>query len=628
MIDLHRLGGAPALFAHLVSEGVLDGDCLSVTGKSLRENYAAAGPLPPGQELVATVDQPFKAFADMQVCFGNLAPEGIVFKVSSLAEPRFSGKALCFETPDQVVEAAAEQIRPGHVVVLRYQGPVGGPIAAVRDGDRISFDLKEGSIHLHLGEEELARRLAQWQRRPAPEGFDYLGFWPRVYYDDQAGCWRMLYFGSGIPLTLMGAESGDGIHWKPMDRPDIQPGGEKYAPNHLFTVEGANGGPVYIDPVARDGRPFKFYCIQRGGPAAKRAEIDETSYFHEIVKGEGTKRYLADQLVVTSSDGLHWEIDAEARWGEMPWHPDPPACCFYHKAADEHIMITRPGWGDRRVARQRSQDALSWSGLELLLQPDLLDPPQTQFYGMPVFPYGNGFVGFLWMAHFSNAEPLSRFNQLWGSIDSQLTYSPDGVHFQRGLRQPFIPLNDPGQPGSGIIYPTSMIETNDEIRIYSSSMPELHFQSTTRQFTPKGETQPSSILLHTLRKDGFTYLEPEGHWANITTKPMALQKPELSLNVLAPHGDVRFQLCDLLSNPLNGFTFEDCLPMSQVDSLRQPLQWREKTLAEMVGKVVRLQVSFRHARLYALHGDFHFADALDVALIDDGKPIDTGFMDC
>ena len=223
MIDLHRLGGTPTLFAHLISQGVLDGDCLSVTGKSLRENYANADALPPDQELIATVDQPFKAFADMQVCFGNLAPEGIVFKVSSLAEPRFSGEALCFETADQVVQAAAaEQIRPGHVVVLRYQGPVGepgmpellvasaalstpqldgkvafvcdgrvsgvahgaigvhcapeaavgGPIAAVQNGDRISFDLKEGSIHLHLSDEELTQRLAQWQRRPTPEGTD------------------------------------------------------------------------------------------------------------------------------------------------------------------------------------------------------------------------------------------------------------------------------------------------------------------------------------------------------------------------------------------------------------------------------------------------------------------------
>ena len=67
---------------------------------------------------------------------------------------------------------------------------------------------------------------------------------------------------------------------------------------------------------------------------------------------------------------------------------------------------------------------------------------------------------------------------------------------------------------------------------------------------------------------------------------------------------------------------------SEVDSLREPLQWRDRTMAEAPGKVVRLQLEFRHARIHALHGDFHFADALDVALTEDGKPIDAEFMDC
>ncbi len=481
----------------------------------------------------------------------------------------------------------------------------------------------------HQDNARIAQGRPEWQPEATYEDptFDYLGSWPTVFRDDSAGCWRMLYIGSGLPLTVLGAESSDGVHWQPMDRPDIRPEGEKYAPNHLFTVESANGGPIYIDPAPRDGRPFKFYCIQRGGPVAKRAMLDETSYFHEIVKGEGAKAYLAEQLVVTSPDGLHWEIDANARWGTMPWHPDPPVCCYYRPDAREHVMMTRPGWGDRRIAMQRSEDALHWSGLELLMQPDLLDPPQTQFYGMPVFPYGNGYVGLLWMAHFSSSEPVNRFNQLWGSIDVQLAYSPDGIHFQRGLRQPFLPLNEPGQPGSGVMYPSCLVETDDQIRIYSGSTPDLHHQNTTRQFVRKGEMPPSSILLHTLRKDGFMYLESRGHWASLTTKPMVLQAPELHLNVQAPHGEVAYQLCNLLSQPLDGFTFDDCLPLGRVDGLRQALRWKENSLGEVVGKVVRLQLKFRHARIYALHGDFHFADALDVALIDDGKPIDAGFMD-
>ncbi len=482
----------------------------------------------------------------------------------------------------------------------------------------------------HQDNARITQGRPQWRADATYEDptFDYLGSWPRVWKDRAAGTWRMLYCATGIPLTLMGAESEDGVHWQPLNRPDIQPEGEKFAPNHLFTVEGANGGPVYIDPSARDGRPFKLYCIQRGGAVAKRAAIDENSYFHEIVKGEGAKPYLAEQRMLTSADGLHWELDADARWGAMPWHPDPPAWCFYREDADEHVMLTRPGWGDRRVARQRSRDARVWTDLEMLLEADLLDPPQTELYGMPVFPYGNGYVGLLWVAHFSNAARLERFNQLWGSIDTQLTYSPDGVHFQRLLREPFLSLNEPGQPGSGVIYPTSLVETEEEIRIYSSATMDLHHQYATRQFVRKGEMPPSAILLHTLRKDGFVFLESCGNWARLITKPMILAQPEWKLNVLAPHGEVRCQVCDLLSKPLEGFTFDDCVPMRQIDSLGEPLRWRDKSLGDVCGKVIRLEMELQHARIHALHGDFHFADALDVTLVDDGKPIDPDFMDC
>jgi len=206
MVDLHHLGGTRALLRLLLDAGLLDGSCLTITGQTLTENCAAAplvvtaaphepSGLPP---LLATASQPFKAYADIQVCFGNLAPDGIVFKSSSLAEPRFTGTALCFSDARAVsTAAAAGRIQPGHVVVLRGLGPVasgmpevlvataalstpalkgkvalvsdtrisgvshgcigihcspeasvGGPIGRVRDGDSISFDLLAGSIEV------------------------------------------------------------------------------------------------------------------------------------------------------------------------------------------------------------------------------------------------------------------------------------------------------------------------------------------------------------------------------------------------------------------------------------------------------------------------------------------------
>jgi dihydroxy-acid dehydratase len=220
MIDLHRLGGTSMLLRHLLAGGLLEGGCLTVTGRTLAENLAEAPPLPADQDLVAPLEAPFKSYADIQVCFGNVAPDGVVFKVSSLDEPRFSGKAICFEDSREVHEAAAAgRILPGHVVVIRGGGPVaagmpevhvasaalavpelkgrvallsdtrvsgvssgavgvhcapeaalGGPIAAVRDGDPISFDLLAGTIHVEA-DLEAPERQARVERPRHPRGY-------------------------------------------------------------------------------------------------------------------------------------------------------------------------------------------------------------------------------------------------------------------------------------------------------------------------------------------------------------------------------------------------------------------------------------------------------------------------
>lgn len=238
MVDLHHIGGTPVLLKYLVDQGIIDGSCLTVTGESIRENVAHASVPPANQELIAPAGQPFKAFADIQVCFGNLAPGGIVFKVSSMQEPTFRGTALCFDDARSVAEAAQQRrIRPGHVIVLRYVGPVaagmpevliasaalavpeldgkvalisdtrvsgvshgaigvhcvpeaavGGPIALVRDGDEISFDLRKGDCHLHISEAELAERRAAWSAPPILHHRGYLADFAATTTQADQGC--------------------------------------------------------------------------------------------------------------------------------------------------------------------------------------------------------------------------------------------------------------------------------------------------------------------------------------------------------------------------------------------------------------------------------------------------------
>jgi len=238
MVDLHRIGGTPVLLKHLLQAGLLDGGCLTVSGRTLGESLADVPPPPSGQELIAPSDLPFKAYADVQICFGNLAPEGIVFKVSSMQESRFRGTAVCFDNARDVAAAVeSRRIRPGHVIVLRYLGPVaagmpevliasaalavpeldgqvamisdtrvsgvshgaigvhcspeaavGGPIAAVEDGDEISFDLLLGDVTLHVPDDQLARRraaLPPWMNTPRR---GYLLDWAATAAQAHHGC--------------------------------------------------------------------------------------------------------------------------------------------------------------------------------------------------------------------------------------------------------------------------------------------------------------------------------------------------------------------------------------------------------------------------------------------------------
>ena len=238
MVDLHEAGGTSVLLKHLIRAGVMRGDGLTVTGKTLAENLRDVSDPPPDQELIAPAEAPFKPFADMQICFGNLAPDGIVFKVSSLQDPRFRGKAVCFQDARDVADAvSARRIRPGDVIVLRYLGPVGagmpevliataalsvpeldgkvamisdtrvsgvshgaigvhcapeaavgGPIALVEDGDEISFDLLAGRVTLHVGDEELGRRRQAWRARDAGTRRGYLADFAATVAQAHHGC--------------------------------------------------------------------------------------------------------------------------------------------------------------------------------------------------------------------------------------------------------------------------------------------------------------------------------------------------------------------------------------------------------------------------------------------------------
>lgn len=217
--DLHNVGGVPAVMKELLAAGLLHGDCLTVTGKTLAENLADMPSLAPGQDVVRPLSDPLRKTGPLAVLKGNLAPEGAVAKISGLKVTRFTGPARVYDSEEAATEALLnDEVKPGDVVVIRYEGPKGGPgmremlsvtaivigkglggsialitdgrfsggthgfvvghvapeaqvggsIALLRDGDMITIDSDKGELSIALSDEELQRRAAEWQP-PTPK---------------------------------------------------------------------------------------------------------------------------------------------------------------------------------------------------------------------------------------------------------------------------------------------------------------------------------------------------------------------------------------------------------------------------------------------------------------------------
>ena len=215
MEDLHRVGGVPAVMKYLLKEGLIHGDCLTVTGKTIAENLESINDLTVGQDVFHQVNNPLKQTGHLQVLYGNLASEGSVAKISGNEGEFFEGPAVIFEDEFTVIDGVREgRIKAGNVVVIRNCGPKGGPgmpemlkptsaimgaglggsvalitdgrfsggthgfvvghitpeafegglIAFVQDGDLIAIDEVNNKLTLKVSEEEINHRKQSWKQ--------------------------------------------------------------------------------------------------------------------------------------------------------------------------------------------------------------------------------------------------------------------------------------------------------------------------------------------------------------------------------------------------------------------------------------------------------------------------------
>ncbi len=215
--DLHSIGGTPAVMKYLLEKGLMDGNCMTVTGKTLAENVKDLPGLKEGQTIISPVEKPLKESGHIRILRGSLATEGAVAKITGKEGLTFSGPARCFDSEEDMLHALEQnQIQKGDVVVIRYEGPkggpgmpemltptsaimgaglgsdvamltdgrfsggshgfivghitpeaqLGGPLALLVDGDIVTIDAETNRLDVDVSEEVLAERAAAWNAPP------------------------------------------------------------------------------------------------------------------------------------------------------------------------------------------------------------------------------------------------------------------------------------------------------------------------------------------------------------------------------------------------------------------------------------------------------------------------------
>ncbi|MEM9856646.1 MAG: dihydroxy-acid dehydratase [Bacteroidota bacterium] len=239
MEDLHLIGGIPGVMKMMLEEGMIDGSCLTVTGKTIAENLAELKPLHEAQDIVRNKKQPIKPTGHIRILRGNLAPEGSVAKITGKEGELFEGPARVFDSEFEANDQlSAGEVKAGEVIVIRYEGPKGGPgmpemlkptaaimgaglgkevalitdgrfsggthgfvvghitpeaqdggpLALVQDGDRIKIDAKGNTLDVLISEEDLAKRKDEWQPRPLKKQSGVLYKYAKFVSSASEGC--------------------------------------------------------------------------------------------------------------------------------------------------------------------------------------------------------------------------------------------------------------------------------------------------------------------------------------------------------------------------------------------------------------------------------------------------------
>jgi len=289
------------------------------------------------------------------------------------------------------------------------------------------------------------------------------------------------------------------------------------------------------------------------------------------------------------------------RWNDFSGNPvipqgsDTGQSVLYDSELKQYVLYSRLGVG-RRISRSVSRDFLTWSQPQLVFAADEADPPGTEVYGSGFSRYEGHYIGTPWMFYRGTSQ----------RIDVQLIHSRDGINWQRTAgRERILPNGPEGAWDSGIIFTACHpVVLDDRILLYYSAFQGDHHGHPERDWEESQRYYRGGIGVATLRRDGWVSLDLVYGGGEILTRPLLIppatdddDTPRLLLNTNAFTGDVHVTIQTPDGAPVPGFEKSNNL---HGDFLRAEVTWPHgRTLAELVGRRVQLQIQGRLARVYS-----------------------------
>ena len=420
----------------------------------------------------------------------------------------------------------------------------------------------------------------------APAGFGYGGY-VTAFFDEKLGRYVM-YIQTFPPpkkgfLDVIRLQSDDPYEWpNPSYDPSISPDWKGFK-------------DVVVD---QNDQPIWAYSVHTlaGTPLAARG------YVTTVVD---VPRHLT--LGGFSDDGVHFTVDRDRPWLEPG--ADNTGDILWNQEADVYQLINRPVYTDRRVSISTTKDFNQFSRPSTVLQPDVLDRVGTEFYDMPSRPYEGMYFGLLHVFMTDRFEEINTMTRPWtqlkryGRMETELTYSYNGLHWYRTAREPFMGLRDYGVQGGGMVNGMEMLRTEDDkLLFYAHASKGGHDENTTSGLDTTGF---HNTLLYEIRLDGFCSLKTWGRDGVLRTKTIVPKAGHISFNVRTmAHTEIRVQILDgQTAEPIPEYTWDEAEPISGDHLFAEP-RWKQRPdLSQLVDRPIRIEIAMREAELFAIRAE-------------------------